>query len=83
MINWKSRRWKDHTNISTRRHRDSRDRRFTVTEYTPKLNGDVSIYYLAIERDESGGTHAVSERIISRHRTENAAMAACEVEEGK
>ena len=78
MLEFKQRARRSETPISNRRTWDSRDNRFAVVHMEPKLTGDVRPYYLAIERRPDAG-----ERIISRHRTRNAAEVACTLADGE
>lgn len=72
MLDWLQRGKRVVTQISERMTWATRDGRFAVAYFKPLLGGDISPYYLAIDR--RGG-----ERIISRHRTRNAAEDACEM----
>ena len=80
-LDWKVRRRRSDTNISRRWFRDTKDQRFTVVCCEPKLSGDIGPYYLALEITRDEEQRVVSTRIISRHRTEDAAIAACEMVE--
>lgn len=72
LLEFKSRARKSETTISNRRTWDSVSGKFAVTEFVPKLAGDIGSYFLAIERRPGAG-----DRIISRHRTRHAAEDAC------
>ena len=78
MLEFKQRARRSETPVSNRRTWDSRNNRFAVILCEPKLSGDVRPYYLAIERRSDAG-----ERIISRHRSQDAAEASCTIESGK
>ena len=75
MLTWKLRRRRSETVISRRSTLETTDNQFAVTSYTPKLAGDLKLYYLATRRRPDAG----EEIIGGRHfRTEDAAQAACE-----